>query len=142
MTCAGISSLIIANENLADTSQYVMGDRIICCRSTEDSELIAKAIDWLARNFNVRGNPIGRGRANSKTQLYYLYGMERAGRLSGRRFFGSHDWYRDGALQLLRQQAMNGSWKGNGSGEEDPNIATSLALLFLSKGKRLSPLVS
>jgi len=136
MTCAGISSLIIANENLADTSQYVMGDRIICCRSTEDSVLIAKAIDWLARNFSVRGNPVGRGIGNSRTQLYYLYGMERAGRLSGRRFFGPHDWYRTGALQLLRQQAMNGSWKGNGSGEEDPNIATSLALLFLSKGKR------
>ena len=136
MTCAGISSLIIATENLADTEQYLIGDRISCCRSSEDLDLINKAIDWLARNFTARGNPVGRGAANSKTQLYYLYGMERAGRLSGRRFFGPHDWYRDGALQLLRQQAMNGSWKGNGSGEEDSNIATSLALLFLSKGKR------
>ncbi len=136
MTCAGISSLIIANENLADTSQYVMGDRIVCCRSSEDSDLINKAIEWMAKNFSVKGNPVGRGFGNSRTQLYYLYGMERAGRLSGRRFFGPHDWYRAGAAQLLRQQAMNGSWKGNGSGEEDPNIATSLALLFLSKGKR------
>ncbi len=136
MTCAGISSLIIATENLADTEQYLIGDQISCCRSSEDSDLINKAIDWLARNFTVRGNPVGRGAGNSKTQLYYLYGMERAGRLSGRRFFGPHDWYRAGALQLLRQQAMNGSWKGNGSGEEDSNIATSLALLFLSKGKR------
>ena len=136
MTCAGISSLIIANENLADTSQYLSGDQIICCRSSEESELVNNAIDWLARNFSVRGNPIGRGRGNSKTQFYYLYGMERAGRLSGRRFFGPHDWYRAGVVQLIRQQAMNGSWRGNGSGEEDPNIATSLALLFLSKGKR------
>ena len=30
-------------------------------------------------------------------KFYYLYGLERAGRLTGLRFFGRHDWYRMGA---------------------------------------------
>ena len=36
--------------------------------------------------------------------LYYLYGVERVGRLTGRRFIGGHDWYREGADYLVRQQ--------------------------------------
>ena len=67
--------------------------------------------------------------------LYYLYGLERAGRLSGRRFFGAHDWYREGAEFLIKNQLpRDGSWRGNGHGETDEIVATSFALLFLSKG--------
>ena len=35
-------------------------------------------------------------------KLYYLYGLERAGRLAGVRFFGQNDWYRLGAEELVR----------------------------------------
>ena len=88
----------------------------------------------MASKFRVRSNP-GQGHAGS--QLYYLYGMERAGRLAGRRFFGAHDWYREGAEELLRKQnRLSGAWRGGGHAEKIEAVATALALLFLSKGKR------
>ena len=67
--------------------------------------------------------------------LYYQYGVERAGRLSGQRFFGPHDWYREGAAYLLEGQVrQDGSWIGATAAETDPVVASSFALLFLSKG--------
>jgi hypothetical protein len=67
--------------------------------------------------------------------LYYLYGVERAGRLSARRFFGPHDWYREGAAYFVdRQSRQEGSWTGTTAAETDPVVASSFALLFLSKG--------
>ncbi|HMF14389.1 MAG TPA: DUF4159 domain-containing protein, partial [Gemmataceae bacterium] len=64
-----------------------------------------------------------------------LYGLERAGRFSGRRFFGGHDWYRVGCRYLVgAQNKEDGSWRG-GLGEANTIVTTSFALLFLSKGK-------
>ncbi len=134
MTCAGISSWIIIQENLANAQDAVDGDRAACCGNDKRLDRVEQAIEWLANKFRVRSNP-GQGHAGS--QFYYLYGMERAGRLAGRRFFGAHDWYREGAEELLRKQnRMAGSWQGSGHSERIESIATSLALLFLSKGKR------
>ena len=63
-------------------------------------------------------------------------GLERVGRLTARRFIGGHDWYREGVEFLVREQdQLAGFWKG-ATVEADPNIATSFALLFLSKGRR------
>ena len=41
-----------------------------------------------------------------------LYGIERAGRLTGRRFFGDKDWYRVGCEYLVAAQNRDGSWGG------------------------------
>ena len=44
--------------------------------------------------------------------IYYLYGLERAGRLTGQRFFGEHDWYREGAEELVHDQdQLYGFWQ-------------------------------
>ncbi len=68
-------------------------------------------------------------------KFYYLYGLERAGRLSGVRFFGQHDWYREGAEELVHEQdKFLGYWRGT-LYEREPLIATSFALLFLAKGR-------
>ena len=68
--------------------------------------------------------------------FYYLYALERVGRLSGRRFIGDHDWYREGADYLIgSQDEFQGFWSNVGP-MENSNVATSFALLFLSKGKR------
>src|SRR5271165_5744218 len=65
---------------------------------------------------------------------YFLYGLERAGRLCGIRFFGRFDWYRLGAEELVRtQNKLGGFWRG--VGQENDVIATSFALLFLAKGR-------
>jgi len=133
MTVAGIATMVITETMLGEG-----GDTIDCCAVKEPDESLQRGIDWLARNFAVGTNP-GLGPMNV---LYYLYGLERAGRLSGRRFFGdNNDWFRAGAEYLTSQQSARGSWSGVGQLEHsgDHVLSTSFALLFLSKG--LSPVV-
>lgn len=129
MTCAGISSWIIIEENLADFRDLVDGGSAVCCGLENRLGPVEKSIKSLGRNFGVR--------ANNGVQYYYLYALERAGRLSGQRFFGPHDWYRAGAKAIVsKQNKITGAWRGVGLGEKVEVIATSMALLFLSKGKR------
>jgi hypothetical protein len=136
MTCAGIASFIIASEVIHEADARVVGDHIDCCarNETDHSDRIENGIEWLRRNFSIEYNP---GQRGELWHLYYLYGLERVGRLTARRFIGNHDWYREGAAYLIkRQDNMSGFWKGGGHAENDENVATSLALLFLSKGRR------
>jgi hypothetical protein len=90
---------------------------------------LQRGIDWLAANFAVGQNfPMGQ-----QWKHYYLYGLERAGRLAGIRFFGRNDWYRVGADELVRtQDRLTGFWRG---AQENQIVATSFALLFLAKGR-------
>ena len=132
MTVAGIASMVIVHSMLQDDENEVDEDgKPICCGTPEDDpylKALERGVDWLTRNFAIGMNP-----KQQNWQLYYLYGLERAGRLA-RRFFGQHDWYREGAEYLVaRQQPIAGSWKGSGH-MEDEIISTSFALLFLSKG--------
>lgn len=137
MTCAGISSVIIVDENRDNADKLIENGNVNCCGDVGESLLVQAAIDWLAKSFRVKGNPTGRRSADVGTKYYYLYALERAGRLSGRRFIGAHDWYREGAEHLVKVQGFGGNWTGTNSfGEGDPNIGTALALLFLAKGKR------
>jgi hypothetical protein len=73
---------------------------------------------WLGENLKVS---TGRPGLN----LYYLYGVERAGMLCAVERFGVHDWYAGGAAQLLAAQKANGGW---GSTTD-----TAFALLFLRR---------
>ena len=139
MTCAGAASLIITSGQLSAGDARVLGDRVQCCGSQDENAPIERALDWLGRKFTVNWNPSGAqgsGGGQRSYWLYYLYAIERVGRLSGRRFLGQHDWYRTGAAKLLAEQASGGYWKGHGHAENNPLVATSMALLFLSKGRR------
>ncbi len=137
MTCAAISSLIIIDENLPRPVQLKDG-RIRCCGDEDRLIEVEGASEWLGKRFAITRNPSqDNSRTFARDFLYYMYGMERAARLSGQRFFGAHDWYREGAELLLRTQKTNGSWQGTSMhGESNPDVATPFALLFLSKGKR------
>lgn len=133
MTCAGIASVVIASARLREGDARVEGGQVKCCVEAEPDVALEKAKAWLGRNFAVQVNP-GRG---PSWLLYYLYGAERAGRLTAQRFFGQHDWYREGVEMLVRtQDDLSGFWKGVGHGENDPHVGTSFALLFLAKGRR------
>ena len=102
MTCAGISSLIIAGDMVHQADAKADGDHIQCCGQGDvENDRIEQGMTWLGNHFNVTGNP---GDSARLWWLYYLYGVERAGRLTARRFIGGHDWYREGADCLLRQQ--------------------------------------
>lgn len=137
MTCAGIASLVITSDKVRQSNAKATGERIFCCvQSEDDNRKIEQGLEWLGRRFSVTHNP-GFGRAQLNWSYYYLYGVERVGRLTARRFIGGHDWYREGVQRLLADQdGMSGFWKGVGHDEGNPLIGTSLALLFLSKGRR------
>lgn len=99
MTAAGITSVVITVGQLGQPHASIKNNRIDCCGKTNiTNDPIDGALNWLAKNFKVFANPGG------QWQLYYLYGLERVGRLTGQRFIGDHDWYREGAAQLLGQQ--------------------------------------
>jgi hypothetical protein len=136
MTVAGIASLAITDAMLRDPSKdQTANGEPNCCGAGQKNDALDRGAQWLADNFAVGRNPATNSRNDNGYLLYYLYGLERAGRLSARRFFGNHDWYRRGAEYLVgTQRASTGEWKGIGHMEQEPVIGTSFALLFLSKG--------
>jgi len=137
MTCAGIGALVITAGEVNAGDATVNGANVQCCDNQANDDAIERAVAWLARNFQVDSNA---GESNNKWLLYYLYGVERVGRLTARRHIGDHDWYREGAKFLIDHQDKvgGGAWKRDDPTrvESDEVIATSLALLFLSKGRR------
>ncbi len=135
MTCAGIASMVICSRRLGDRGAKVDGGNIVCCgQDAADRDPIEQGLKWLGERFSVQFNPGNSGRTH---QYYYLYAMERVGRMTGRRFIGGHDWYREGAEQIVSMQdGFQGFWSGVGATEDNRDVTTSFALLFLAKGKR------
>jgi hypothetical protein len=142
MTCAGLCSTIIARSKLVDGDANLNGETPQCCQDTADDTVIEQGLKWLSNNISLSYNPWSvPNRGGAGWHYYYLYGLERTGRLSGQRFFYRNgtpvDWYREGCVQLLRDQDPLGSGRWDGErNESDSRIATALALLFLSKGRR------
>ncbi len=130
MTVAGVASVTIINRMRAEGDNETPDGLPQCCDQQTMDPLVEKGIQWMEA---VPSDFIVNPRSNNWL-LYYLYGLERAGRLTGRRFFGKWDWYREGAKFLIENQPIGGYWEGRGSMETDPVVGTSLALLFLSKG--------
>lgn len=132
MTVAGISSLIITNRKINQVQSGVVGGKPVRCNGVKTDTMLERALTWMGRNFSVKRNP-----ANGSPiwLYYYLYGLERAGRLSGRRFMGDHDWYREGVRYLLSNQRIDGSWSVDAGGQTYDTVNTAFALLFLSKGR-------
>jgi hypothetical protein len=133
MTCAGIAAIIMASGQLNGGDATVEGNQIKCCGQGQSSDHVARALDWLERNFSVQRNP------GVKFWLsYYLYSLERAGRLTARRFIGTHDWYREGAHMLVNRQRLNGAWPSDLDNEYrgDPIVGSSFSLMFLAKARR------
>jgi hypothetical protein len=136
MTCAGIGGLAISTAALESGDAAVEDGQVQCCRPHSADDNLERAINWLAQRFSVSRNPRPANRGQPVI-YYYLYGLERAGRLTARRFIGDHDWYREGAEFLVHQQdPLSHYWTHNWYAESEPHISTSLALLFLSKGRR------
>ncbi len=135
MTCAGIAAMIITADRISQGDVEVDGDTIQCCGSQVQRTEIQKGINWMGRHFSVHTNPGQFGPPD--WLLYYLYGLERVGRLTNQRLIGKNDWYREGAELLVRNQdRLTGIWTGAHFPEDNALLGTSLSLLFLSKGRR------
>lgn len=126
MTAAGLSSLAITSRMLDDDTDVDANGVPDCCTDHPPEDAFQKGRQWLAARFRVASNPGSPGH-----NLYYLYGLERAARLGHVRFFGRHDWYREGATYLQAAQRGDGSWNEEPYGAVVP---TAFSLLFLSKG--------
>ncbi|MEZ6131346.1 MAG: DUF4159 domain-containing protein [Planctomycetaceae bacterium] len=127
LTAAGLSTLAITNRMLQDDTDVDNDGRPDCCAPQPPPQAFDKGRAWLTQRFTVFANPQWPAH-----HYYYLYGLERAARLGHVRFFGKHDWYREGAHYLQKAQGGDGSW--NERQHSTPVLATSFALLFLSKG--------
>lgn len=115
MTAAGVSSLFIINEQMYKESN--------ACGGMPNDERVLRGMKWLGDNFSVERNP-----QSHFYHYYYLYALERIGVLTGQKFIGTHDWYREGIQYLLPRQTADGQWMGD-------MLATEFALLFMGKGR-------
>jgi hypothetical protein len=138
MTTAGLCNLIITGMDLSVGKQQLRPDgSAVNCGVYEDNKPLADALAWVGAEFPDRLSDTWF--ANHLVPPFYaLYGVERAGRLSGQRYFGGHDWYEVGCRYLVSAQKADGSWGGRPVSRFPdywPVVATSFALLFLSKGQ-------
>jgi len=120
MTCAAIASLYAAGMELfTPTSEVGVYKR---------DPVIGAGFNWLVRNYAVNENPRDPSpELAAYYKYYYLYSLERVGLLTGFRLMGTHDWFREGAEELVNYQETDGSW---GIGPSD----TAFGLLFLARG--------
>lgn len=107
---------------------------------------VKNAMAWLAANFSISKNPEA-DRAEVKAWYYYwMYALERACILYDPEMkkLGGHDWYHEGAADLLDVQQADGSWTWSTSqvqASPDSDVwNTCFAILFLRRSTR--PLVA
>ena len=137
MTCAGIAALAMCSGVREAARARVEGDDFVCCQDVEDEVAvrISSGLNWLGKHFSARTNP-GRAAGTDTYFFYYMYGLERIGRLTANRFVGRSDWYREGADALLRRKgAFSQFWNAQKDLAGNNCVSTSFALLFLSKGR-------
>jgi hypothetical protein len=136
MTAAGVCGLVITGMDLHAGNHTLAPDGSDPeCGRYQDTA-VTEGLRWIGDRFPPRltdGNAVG----TLLTPYYCLYGLERAGRLTGQRYFGDHDWYRVGCEWLVGAQSRSdGSWQSRLGGQDGgPIVSTCFALLFLSKGR-------
>jgi hypothetical protein len=129
MTEAGFCGLLIAGMDVNSGLEQLHPDGTVThCGEYQANRFLDNALALL----NQQMPRTREGIARMNHSYYWLYGLERCGRLSGQRFFGEVDWYRLGCEFLVDRQQPDGSW---GSAEGHAIISASFALLFLSKGR-------
>lgn len=103
MTAAGLTGMFIIRQEL-------FGGRTPNIPATVATS-IDRGLAWLDKNYTPNNN------------WYYMYGVERVGLASGRKYFNGVDWYQSGAQLIVSQQIA------------DP-VGAAFALLFLSHGRQ------
>lgn len=111
MTAAGVATLFI-------TQDYLNAGKGVDCTGNIRDHSIDMGLKWMSANTKD---------VASRRAYYTLYGIERIGVASGLKYFGTVDWYDDGAEYLVRNQDGNGGWDGV------PD--TCFSILFLVRGR-------
>jgi hypothetical protein len=129
MTTAGLCGLLITGAERRSGRQQLNRETGVAknCGIYDEDANIRKALDWMKQPGHFSFN-------DRQYRYYSIYGIERAGRLSGQRFMADRDWYREGCKFLVGEQQADGSWNGGGFNGGTVG-STAFALLFLSKGR-------
>jgi Mg-chelatase subunit ChlD len=114
MSCAGICAVAMTRHWLGE-------------EHPEEDVAVERGLAWMDKNFAVEKHP-----GENDWHYYYLYSLERVGRILDTEFIGQHEWYPLGARWLVDAQRADGAWVGK-SQEAEPRLATSFALLFLTR---------
>ena len=100
------------------------GDNVVTVALGSVDRAIERGTTWMTAHFSTR--------SSANWNLYHLYTLERYGALAGTDFVGEHDWYAEGAADLLASQSPEGSW----TDAANPPVATGFGILFLSRATR------
>ena len=119
MTAAGVATLFITQDYLLDLKRD--------CQGNFFNQNIEMGMAWMDRHIHEL---LGGG------NYYGMYGVERIGVASGRKYFGTVDWYAVGSDYLVKHQGGDGAW---GSENDNSNARkvpdTCFALYFLTRGR-------
>jgi len=124
MTAAGVATLNI-------TQEYIQRDvSWSTCRGGTRNEYIERGLAWVDKNIGTMLQPAG------EYGLYQMYGVERIGVASGRKYFGTVDWSAVGADYLVHHQNPDGSFGGDDQFHNPRKVPdTTFAILFLVRGR-------
>lgn len=132
MTAAGLTVLRIVEQQLGSKYPGRLRRRA--------NEAVRLGFRWLEESFSVTSNTAG----EESWIYYYLYGLQRVGALFEIEKIGSHDWYWEGAAELVKWQGADGHWQKGGFQEWPrqpmPHANSCYALLFLVKA--MAPVTS
>ncbi|HEY4263541.1 MAG TPA: prenyltransferase/squalene oxidase repeat-containing protein [Schlesneria sp.] len=99
-------------------------------KAKANATMSAAAFDKaIKEGMNWTGDHFAEPAALASYGNYYFYGIERMGALLDVEKMKTHDWYHEGADELLRRQLKDGSW----SDSCGASPATALTILFLTK---------
>lgn len=136
MTAAGLATLFITQDLLHSKDNLKLG----AAPTSRHLKSIAQGMKWMDENFSASENP-----GKPSYFYYYLYGVERVGLASGYKYFGSHDWYREGTVELIqrlcewdeqkRSFTININTYGDGRRAAIRIDDLAFALMFLSRGR-------
>lgn len=145
MTAAGLTCLFITQDYL-NAQEYLKPG----LSGTKPQIAMDKGLRWLDANFAVDRHPgMGDGETAATYLFYYLYGIERVGLASGYKRFGGHDWFREGAAEIIERLCepivdpdsgelvglrVRDQVRRTGTAET-PVIQLSFGLMFLSHGR-------
>lgn len=116
MTAAGLASLYVVSDRLH-------AREFIQCGKNPEPPAFKKGLDWMGKHFAP--DSVYRLPENKMCSIeYYLFACERVGLASGMKYFGKHDWFKEGARVIADRRGGMGA----------DNIA--FATLFMLRGRR------
>ncbi|MEM1450854.1 MAG: hypothetical protein AAF957_10035 [Planctomycetota bacterium] len=127
MTAAGVSIIQMCIDALDAKKVLKVRTRRLAEEAMQDG------MDWLGEHMLIDRNPDPGSENQSaghmtRWKLYYLYGLERVGGLTGAVKFGDRDWYREASAHLVKTQGDKGQWS-TANGEAHPGTCFGVLVL-------------